>query len=1684
MTLFNKSQRNRLNLSGTVDRRSFPLWRRAVMCLSLLLILPSLLAIELAPTAAGAEVVAQPTLACVPDPDAPGTNVSSSQVEPGLATGLNPGDETGWVNGRFLMPSTVIERFQGANAVLQNVDLEGAYLQGADLRGADLRGANLRHAHFTQPALISKAESVGVKLGAKAAIKAGIDKVLKATAGTKRSAQLSFFTRIAAGGITDLALGEGGLADPNLPAADLSGADLRGADLSGAILVGVNLSGANLSGADLSGALLVGADLSGATINPTAEWDDWIAPDGGAPCLQPLESRHRTAATELYGVRSGDMAANPAPTLPTGWAFIEGHLVGPGADLSNRPVAPFSLRDFVDAGTSADCNADSLASAGLSELAAAARSGANNASTCATAVVANIISVAEDSFSKDAPNLAGLKLGPVDLSGASETAFSGVSLVGADMSNANFSGTDLSGVDLTDAVLTGTNLNRVNLTGATLTDADLSTASLLNTTFTNADLGGALLAGTSLVGVRSGGLRGIPASLPDWWTAGNGYLIGPGADLTGADLSGLDLAGVFLDSVDLSNVNLSGVDLQGTTLSGADLRGTRSGPAGIEGIPIALPAGWQLVDGYLLGPGADMSRMNLSGFNLSQLDLRGVRSGGITGQPSALPTGWRLRGGYLAGPGADLTGAALGGVDLSGADLTGVRSGGITGEPSALPSGWQLHEGLLFGPGADLHGEDLSGMNLSGFDLTGASLRDVDLRNANISGTVLTNADLYGVVSGSPGVSAHGGSVIGEPIGLTKWRVVNGYVIGPGARPTGAVADNHVDLAGANLNGVCLDGARIGRLAGTLPSVGDCLGGVYSYALMQRYVVGPQAYLPGANLDCKDNGYTSNVDAEELLRGFALFISGKWSQLKDVTARQWDFPTNLNGAVLRGAYFNQCNMNGLSLSGADFTGATAVAGSWGRSNPGTANFTNADFSRSQTLAYAVLRGTILDGINIKFNSKQASIKHFLANLGAYPGGDSCAGFGWIGQPAGNCPPYKEDLDTTPAPGEEIVAKSGKPSLIERMALLSDIKNMISASMPLTVERSASDPEGKKALGATDIDKTANVQINVWDAFKEKISKYEQAIKAKLDPLADDLKPKANPDAATEADILADNDAAIEFEARSEWSAKVTGLRSELDAAEAAARTRFDADMAAIKEKYPFSLSFDPESNAANLKARERATEDAYRARSEAFDAAQADYDQKRSALGSQPNYTRVQSQGSWTLTDRVMDLQSAIQQRIEQMGDDAKQWFSGDVPDEGKSPYRSLRKVGITADDIGNPVLVKAKLSAYFAKVDLQSGATAYWRKIVERFAPGLSFEEFQASVLKNPHDPSRWGKVKTAVLQQAADEIALPDSSRKKSWFRNLFEDSPGRPAQTRFSFTLDANSTCRSCQEFGTFVDGKAAKLSDSIADAVNAMNARLKPVNDYLVGLEVNPCGEVPAATCTPSDVLANLTKKVDAAGVDLANGWEAAKLGAAENSAALATSLRSWANGVTDATTRAYANASAAAIEFSDAVTNAAAESSQAAIDAVTLAKTRFDAAYAAASDDAKRALSTMRGYVSDAAVAMADAVQGVPGAIDRAVAKAGDAATTAMSSAVTALNTTASSAQKAIYAADQAGGKFLLAIEQAAKGKLADAEKAVTDAYANLQKKQLEVPVEKASAYVRAKQYFSESFDSFVVAAHS
>lgn len=407
----------------------------------------------------------------------------------------------------------------------------------------------------------------------------------------------------------------------------------------------------------------------------------------------------------------------------------------------------------------------------------------------------------------------------------------------------NWSGCDLHGADLA-----GGEMNGDNLAGANLSDANLQGTDLTSATLAGAGLAGATLSGATLDGVKSGSVSGTPATLPAHWALGNGYLVGPDANLTGADLTGMNLTGD-----DLDGAILTGAHIAGTALAGADLDDVTTG--GITGQAASLPALWRQTVGYLAGPTANLQGADLTGADLTGVSLHlaiiqdanlaganvtgtqfsgaymhGLRSGGLTGAPASLSAQWSLINGYLIGPFADLSGAKLSNADLSGATLLEVTSGGVTGTP-ILPAGWTLTDGYLVGPVSNLTRANLAGADLAGADLTNATLFQANLAGANLSGADLsgtylvqanfTGTDLTNAALGTALISGvRSGGITGLPASLpAEVELADGYLLCAGAMLAGAHLNGadlsgdylpNANLAGAQLAGANLTGASLG----------------------------------------------------------------------------------------------------------------------------------------------------------------------------------------------------------------------------------------------------------------------------------------------------------------------------------------------------------------------------------------------------------------------------------------------------------------------------------------------------------------------------------------------------------------------------------------------------------------------------------------------------------------------------------------------------------------------------------------------------------------------------------------------------------------------------------------------------------------------------------------------------------
>jgi uncharacterized protein YjbI with pentapeptide repeats len=205
-------------------------------------------------------------------------------------------------------------------------------------------------------------------------------------------------------------------------------------------------------------------------------------------------------------------------------------------------------------------------------------------------------------------------------------------------------------------------------------------------------LTGVDLSGVALFWRVRGQLAGAPSVLPAQYILANNYLVGPYANLAGADLTGADLSA----GASLSNV-----------------RGQLAAP------PAALPNDFFVSNNYIVGPFLDLTDADLSGQDLSLSFLPGLKLIGTN------LTGANLAGATLSA--SLMIDTILEGADLSGTDLSSLStftrvSGQPAVLPSAFPSGYFAANGYIVGPNADLADANLAGANLTGISLANAEL--------------------------------------------------------------------------------------------------------------------------------------------------------------------------------------------------------------------------------------------------------------------------------------------------------------------------------------------------------------------------------------------------------------------------------------------------------------------------------------------------------------------------------------------------------------------------------------------------------------------------------------------------------------------------------------------------------------------------------------------------------------------------------------------------------------------------------------------------------------------------------------------------------------------------------------------------------------------------------------------------
>ena len=580
--------------------------------------------------------------------------------------------------------------------------------------------------------------------------------------------------------------GTGAVSPAPAPGVNWSGCDLTGANLSGA-----NLSGANLAGANLYQAVVTSANFTGAT---------------------------------LTGLRSGVVTFQSAPALPANWTWIVGgYLAGPGANLAGAQLqSAFDLNGVDLAG--ADLTGANFTDATVPNVDFSGADLDNATLTAATLTGDTLTSATLTGASMNGALVENSNVAGADLSGSNGGGFSGDDLTNANLTGANLSygglidsnltGARLVNADLTRAMLTrdklagaalagatlsylaasgltGTpaslpagwsaasgfllgpaaNLASLDMTGANLAGANLTNASLADATLTGANVAGTILAGADLGHVASGSLAGKPASLPAHWSEVSGFLFGPTADLYRANLAGLNFGSADLHQASMDDAKLKGANLGTADMTQATMDGVTSG--GVVPGQAVLPGGTAVVNGYIVGPGANLEGANLVGFRLREslvnTDLAGANLKNADFSTNSL-LGTILSNADLTGANftdSTLTAANLSGANLSGASLYGVASGRITGTPLKLPAPWQLLNGYLVGPRANLEQADFGTATFVNADLVAADTNRAGLPQDGMLNTICpdgTNSDNDGGTCFDNQDTSHGTPPVAHPV--------------------------------------------------------------------------------------------------------------------------------------------------------------------------------------------------------------------------------------------------------------------------------------------------------------------------------------------------------------------------------------------------------------------------------------------------------------------------------------------------------------------------------------------------------------------------------------------------------------------------------------------------------------------------------------------------------------------------------------------------------------------------------------------------------------------------------------------------------------------------------------------------------------------------------------------------------
>jgi uncharacterized protein YjbI with pentapeptide repeats len=497
---------------------------------------------------------------------------------------------------------------------------------------------------------------------------------------------------------------------------------------------------------------------------------------------------------------------------------------------------------------------------------------------------------------------------------------------------------------------------------------------ILSCDFSNVTLVGTNLSGTDLNrvlnfnGVISGGITGTPI-LPFPYIFVNGYIVGPGVDLTGAqiqgsnlrstvltrvDFTGADLEGCNLDDVNCTSSTFINTNLDGASLTNANLTGCRFATQDVtiaqKKITPVKPIARKIISHNLnflqklnikvprvnkpstnslknlstpsntncttIGTdftsavlsGSTFNSVNVSNANFSNSKLFNVAGLNLIGIPAILPVNYFVIDQTLLGPG----------VNLSNYTVPGAGRGNNSYTFNTIDSGVSL-------AGANFNGSNFSDMNFSGISLDGATfvgatlnnvnftdcpMRTCDFSDATCSGTIFTNTDLTNAKFLETDLSS---------ATLTSANLTN------------------IDLSTSNMYGV-LSGS-ITYYPTALPT---------SWIQANGYLMGPYANL--SNLDINSSSpdrYFNSIDLNH--------CNFRGANISNINLQNVNFSnagfyqTTLTDCNCINANFTGVVFAGCNLTGTDFTNSIMIGAALNSpqiQNYGSTTITNCKFNGS------------------------------------------------------------------------------------------------------------------------------------------------------------------------------------------------------------------------------------------------------------------------------------------------------------------------------------------------------------------------------------------------------------------------------------------------------------------------------------------------------------------------------------------------------------------------------------------------------------------------------------------------------------------------------------------------------------------------------------------------------------------